>query len=328
MLEEKDNIMEHEITPIKKISVQPDMKLSSAIGPAMKKLGPFIKEAKKRILAIPLRNISDPHTGEDNWVRFATSEELQRIVMETCEGMISVTTLPQMFGMEPVVRAFVFITTSEGLYQLPGCTASQSLSTINTAKAILSAESRAIRRALKELGLRAEYEIYDGEDGSLQSSIDKSQEVELSASEKTSGDVKVSSVKKKLPVSDAATKKSDNKKPVSKVEKQILLETPEKTVVEKSSEVPTKKLAIEINRDTDGWPDKRATSYLSKLLIGLEHVRKNDYTGMNVEKFVKRVLGSDAFSKSNGKRRVMMTSLVTEELETLYQHYVIEQEEL
>jgi hypothetical protein len=315
--------MEHNINnQIERISSQPSLKLNKAIGAAMKKIAPMIKEAQKKILSLPLKPIVDPHTGTSNLVRFATSEELQRIVMETCSGMISVTTLPIMLGNKAVVRAFVLITTTEGLYQLGGSSGAQDVNTLFTDKAILSAESRALRRALRDqLNLRAEYEVYDTDEQSRQSEIDNAPDFDFSEPVKEEINSNVAVTSKTTPVKAAPPKKVVKKPRAKKVD------VSEKNNIQ-LAEFSAEPIKIEVDSSVAGWPDKRATSYLSKLLDGLESVRKGKCQGMSVEKFVKEVLGTSAFGNARGNRRSLMTSLVTDELEKLYQHYVIDKDEL
>ena len=54
----------------------------SGLFSARKKMIPLIKEAQEKLLELPLREIIDPAQGISDFRRFATSEELQRIVMD------------------------------------------------------------------------------------------------------------------------------------------------------------------------------------------------------------------------------------------------------
>ncbi|MAF44106.1 MAG: hypothetical protein CMI54_08130 [Parcubacteria group bacterium] len=144
---------------------------------AFRELEPMLAKAKTMLSELPLRPITDKYTLEQVMVRFATSEELQRIVMRCFKGRIVVDTLPVRAGMTPAVVGKVKILTSEGYITLPGSVGSHEfgLGAVDVgSKQMLSAESKSIRRTLRELGLRAEYEEYDDFDNRQNSSSDVS----------------------------------------------------------------------------------------------------------------------------------------------------------
>tara|TARA_Y100000310_G_scaffold83684_1_gene80333 strand:- start:436 stop:1584 length:1149 start_codon:yes stop_codon:yes gene_type:complete len=144
---------------------------------AFRNLEPMLAKAKKMLSELPLRPITDKYTLEQVMVRFATSEELQRIVMRCFKGRIIVDTLPVRAGMTPAVVGKVKILTPEGYITLPGSVGSHEfgLGSVDVgSKQMLSAESKSIRRTLRELGLRAEYEEYDDFDNRQNSSSDAS----------------------------------------------------------------------------------------------------------------------------------------------------------
>lgn len=140
---------------------------ASGLKSVFRSLKPMIEEAKVKLSQLPLRPIIDTFTYDEVMVRFATAEELQRIVMRCFKGRIIVDTLPARMHGEPAVIGQIKVLTPSGYISLPGAAASQDfgMGAVDVgAKQLLSAETKAIRRTLRELGLRAEYEEYDDHD--------------------------------------------------------------------------------------------------------------------------------------------------------------------
>lgn len=316
---------------------------------ARKQMVPLLKKAQERLLDLPLREIIDPAQGISDLRRFATSEELQRIVMDVFKGLISVDTKLIREKSTPAVVARVLLMTDEGLVPLVSSTASQPMTEMFGGRAVLVAESRAIRRALRELGLRAEFEIYDEDDRVMKSDAHVSTKQEVKATpikdelkvvddfedddvvdpvdvnddQAMSGVSKVpkdlsktakenGSVRKAQAKPTEVPPKSDGKKNEAKKES-----PPSKTQYE-SDQLPEQTIDIEVDYSHADWPDRKKTNYPSVLSKGVDSARAELSLTMN--EFVQAVLGTKRFAN---KKAITFRSLKTTDLELLYQFYVI-----
>lgn len=294
------------------LKIQPSELSGEHITKAIKALASPIKAAKEKLKNIPLKEIVDPLGGEVKWARFATAEELQKILNETCFGKVAVDTMPAMMGTEPSVVAYVLITTEKGIVRLPGSFASQKIDVVSGDKSILWAETRAIRRALRALGLRAETDFLDGEEMRLQEEADKAKENDADSSpeapEKTVQE-KVSDSPE--PKEKSKTSKAPGKRPGKKSGK---------TSGKSALEIPKEPLDVKVARDAPGFPNRKSSTYYNKLMDGLRKARAE--LGVSVEVFVRHVFGEKSFPD----RKITLQSLTTEELEQLFQHYILDQE--
>ncbi len=320
----------------------------SGLFSARKKMIPLIKEAQEKLLELPLREIIDPAQGISDFRRFATSEELQRIVMDVFKGDIIVDTKLIREKATPAVVARVIVMTEEGLVPLISSTASQPMNEMFGGRAILVAESRAIRRALRELGLRAEFEIYDEDDRIMKSDAHNSNKEESIISQDNKSELETLSDfedvdvlneedemalkgEKNAPknVSGASNKRAN--KAVSKSKnskgtqntKSSQSPATEKVGDNKGSTLPLNEIEITVDYKHELWPDRKKTNYPSVLSKGVDKSRVS--TGLSMSDFVQSVLGTERFAK---KKAITFRSLKTLDLEKLYQYYVIENGEL
>lgn len=319
-----------ENTPTISANQKPGFSKSLAL--AIASIRPKIKDAKEALSKLPLKDVPNPIDGTISMVRIATSDDLQRILMKVFLGDVIVNTIPLKLNGVASVTAYVSILTKDGYVNLPGASASESQSTSITDKLLLSAESRAIRRAIREIGLRAEYEVYDDAEVTMQSrveSIEKSkkqpidkEEVELDAetpiidndgviSADADDDV-IPEPSRKAELKQTGTKATSKKsvKPVGKVVKK-----PAKKAAIKPSSIKHNNLNIEPNYDSSEWPNKKAITYCDTLVKKLTSERKG--VGLTVEMFIKSVLGKEAGSNT-------FRSCSTVELEKLYQFYILD----
>ncbi|OUV22604.1 MAG: hypothetical protein CBC55_03590 [Gammaproteobacteria bacterium TMED95] len=310
-----------------------------------KKMVPLLKEAQEKLLELPLREIIDPAQGISDFRRFATSEELQRIVMDVFKGDIIVDTKLIREKAAPAVVARVIVMTDEGMVPLTSSTASQPMNEMFGGRAVLVAESRAIRRALRELGLRAEFEIYDEEDRLMKSDAHKGQAVQSSASKDNKHKLEVIDDfedvdvvaeedelalkgEKKAPknISGASEKKTVKKSraPKDAKEKNVTA-LPESKTEDKGERLnlPLKEIEITVDYKHELWPDRKKTNYPSVLSKGVDNSRS--LTGLPMAEFVQSVLGTERFKQ---KKAITFRSLKTLDLEKLYQYYVIEKGDL
>jgi len=154
-----------------KIQAVPSNFNAKGLAEAIQSLAPMIEEAKKRLAKLPLKDVIEPVSGVTMQCRIATAEDLQRIIMLSTKGRIIVNTVPVRLGKDPAVSATINILTKDGYVTMPGASAAENAAIAVGEKPVLSAESRAIRRALRELGLRTEYEVYDNEESRMQAAV-------------------------------------------------------------------------------------------------------------------------------------------------------------
>ncbi len=313
---------------------------------ALKDIAPLIKKAQESLSSLPLRDVPHKITGEPIKCRFATSEELQRIIMKTCRGRIVVNTVPVQLGNDPAVMAQIAILTEEGYVVLPSATASQRVEQSFIEKPLLSAESRAIRRALRELGLRAEYETYDPEDD----------EARYKASQNSAKDIDLDQVEPKAEVvtdfndptdiksdkdsslddEDIPQKPSDKKTDPAnnKAEKKPVAESEKKTKsraktsskakssprgkTTKSVVLPKKPLSLTPDFEHKKWPSKQDLMYHNIILEALS--KEKTKLKMTMDTFVQQVFGTE---KPPEYKR--LTTFSNQELEMMYQFYIIQQ---
>ena len=314
-----------------------------ALRHAIVDLEPMLKKAQAELLQLPLRPIIDTKTMCKIFVRFATAQELQRILMRHTLGRVIVDVLPVATGTEAVVSARLLIATREGYVQLPTVNfASQGIGLGSTDfghKQVLAAESRAIRRILREIGLRAEYEDDASEKEVMDSErtrhddatkeLDESEVFEsevsadsglnlLSSQNLDDEDIPTLPVNAKneqaqidLPLSASGKAKGRGalpKKAEPKAKGQVTAPSP--------LVIPKKELSLSVNFEHKQWPDRRGTDYTHKLLLGLNNVRKEK--GYTVEDVAKSVFGENHVAQKR------MTSYMTTELEKMYQFHVIQ----
>ncbi|MEG3765125.1 hypothetical protein [Alteromonas sp. 14N.309.X.WAT.G.H12] len=319
---------------------------------ARKKMIPLLAKAQERLLDLPLREIIDPAQGVSDLRRFATSEELQRIVMDVFCGAIVVDTKLVREKAIPAVVARVLLMTTAGLVPLISSTASQCLNEMFGGRAVLVAESRAIRRALRDLGLRAEFEIYDEEDRILKSDVNvveaKSQVASKEGGQKEEeclvldlqDDDVVDAEDEDALVAEKNAPKNITKRAkanVSRRKSKTSVSRPQKAIKDDGDEVVTKKSIAEISTlkdkketlplepievivdyDHADWPNRRKTNYPSVLSKGVDSARHK--LGLTMSEFVQAVLGTKRFEN---KKAITFRSLKTTDLETLYQFYLI-----
>ena len=317
---------------------------------ARKQMVPLLKKAQERLLDLPLREIIDPAQGISDLRRFATSEELQRIVMDVFKGLISVDTKLIREKSVPAVVARVLLMTDEGLVPLVSSTASQPMTEMFGGRAVLVAESRAIRRALRELGLRAEFEIYDEEDRVMKSDahVSTKQEAkpappvkdelkfvddfedddvvdpaEVNDDQAMSGLDKVPKDLSKTAKENGSVRKAQAKPTKSSPKPEVSEKGSKKAassseIQNKSIQLPEQPIDIEVEYSHDDWPDRKKTNYPSVLSKGVDSARAELSLTMN--EFVQAVLGTKRFAN---KKAITFRSLKTTDLEMLYQFYVI-----
>lgn len=309
-----------------------------ALRQAIVNLEPMLKKAQAELLQLPLRPIIDTKTMCKIFVRFATAQELQRILMRHTLGRVIVDVLPVATGSEAVVSARLLIATKEGYVQLPTVNfASQGIgfgSTDFGNKQVLAAESRAIRRILREIGLRAEYEddasekeVMDSERARHDDAVKEQDESEVL----DGSDLSLLS-SQNLDDEDIPTLPVDEKNEQAQVE--LPLSSPDKAKVKAAKfkraepkakgqvptrpplSIPKKELSLSVNFEHKKWPDRRGTDYTHNLLLGLNNVRKEK--GYTVEDVAKSVFGETHVAQKR------MTSYMTTELEKMYQFHVIQ----
>jgi hypothetical protein len=300
---------------------------------AMKELKPLLDEAKQSLSRIPLREVVEPRTGERQLLRIATAEELQRILMQSCLGRVIVDTVPTQIGVNPGVTAQICILTTKGYVKMPGASASEKAGEFFSGEPILSAESRAIRRALREIGLRAESEVFDNEDADIQSKIEmESQSVEDKATdngdavddeaEAEAGSKRPDSQSENAGIPDmpekfnpsqkTSTKRRTAAKPKSTARK--LASKNEKMAAKEEIIAPTQGV-VEPDYEHSEWPNRSLSSYCGKLHNSLSKKQKS--INVNMKPFITNVLG-----EAEGSRT--LRSCLTDELEKLYQFYIIQ----
>lgn len=135
---------------------------SRAVMSALASIRPMIEQARQRVNAIPTIEMLNSFTGKNEIVRIATAEMLQRIVMDTFKLRLIVDTHLVDSGSTITVMATIYILTEDGYQPLRSAHASETRGAGNFSP-VLSAESRAIRLALRGIGLRAEGEVFGGE---------------------------------------------------------------------------------------------------------------------------------------------------------------------
>lgn len=313
---------------------------------ALKNLLPMLKTAQEELAKLPLRPIVDVLTMETIMVRFATAEELQRIVMRNFKGRVVVDTLPVRLGAEPAVVGKVSILTNDGYVTLPGSVASQRFGVGAVemgAKQVLSAETKSIRRTLRELGLRAEYEEYDDTDkrqkeekskparktketpvesvkdiddimlDDIPSMPDDEIKVEASESEKEADNT----ADKKVARREKSSTRTNKKRSPAKA-RATKSEPPKKQASSKVEiTVPDKERELTIQHEHKDWLDIESIRYQNDLLEALNKVRKD--LDVTVELMAKGVFGK------NHKACKRLSSYTTVEMEILYQFYVIQE---
>lgn len=275
---------------------------------AYKKFASVKEDLLKDIQKIEERKITDPITGADVYAKFATASQLQRLLMKHCGGLVAVETRPISISNNIIVEARCVITTEQGLYLTdPKCASKRNVAA-TPFKTILEVESRAIRLALRGLGLRIEDEYI--------SHID-----DIPEAEKVVAETK--------PVEEEkASKKKASKKVATKAKNQNSTDT----AINKNESPPEKTVTIkklkEVDRTSAGWPDKEKTTYKSTLKDSLrESMKSGRGKGLTVTEFIKQVLGTNVRALDKGNR-LSINGLMLDELEKLYQYYIIDQEEI
>jgi len=271
-------------------------------------------EAKLKLSKLPLKDVTNPIDGTISMVRIASAEDLQRIIMQVFMGEVIVNTIPVSLNGTASVTAYVSILTDDGYVRMPGSSASESQGASITDKVLLAAESRAIRRAIRELGLRAEYEVYDENDTTMQVKASKVKKDE-DEDEDSSLEV-VEELDDDIPDPDDAKGKNSVSRGIAKVvaKKSTTKKSTAKKAKIKPISVEHKKVDVKPNYENDEWPNKKAITYCDTLVKKLTVERKK--VGLTVESFIKSVLGDEVGSNT-------FRSCSTLELECLYQFYII-----
>jgi hypothetical protein len=307
------------------IRTTPSMEKKDGLQDAMRAIGALMPQAKARLARLPIREVTDRLTGLPIQCRFATSEELQRIVMEVFKGLVVINTIPVFFGVSPAITAQVCVLTKSGYVVLPGATASQGI-TVGIGKALLSAESRSIRRAIRDLGLRAEYEVFDPDEDNrlnLRVAVAKPEPSDSALSitpDVDDADSDIPSERGHASNDDALTLDATKKpKPKSKTKQRQKASKSgaDKPAIDKQVSIPKNQLKLKVDHDHKMWPNIRATTYLNELFTSIEKARKA--SGLNVDVFIRQVLGS-----KNVQSGAVLRSCITTELELLFQFYVIQ----
>jgi hypothetical protein len=333
--------MDHQVEIKNKVRAVPIPGPAKGLKKALADLKPMLEKAKDMLKRLPLRDMIDPFTGVSQPCRIATSEDLQRILMLTCGGRVIVNTVPVSIGNNPSVSAHVCILTDAGYVSLPGSTATEATGSSITDRAVLSAESRSIRRAIRELGLRAEYEDYDPEDSRQQSEMGKQERNKALPKEPKKA---VSTVKNKadvalvpttiyediddedsnIPEAPASFVEKHPKKPVAIAKKAPVRRKPAVNTKGKLSQapkldvtIPDEEMKIKVDFKHEDWPNNRAVTYVSILLDKLSEARKS--SGLKMDDFIKQVIG-----KKNRPDNMKLRSCANVELESLYQFYIIQ----
>lgn len=331
--------------------VVPNIAKSPALAKAMKELGPMLKEARILLTQLPLREIIDPFSAETVLQRFATAEELQRIVMECTLGRIIVNTLPIRTGSHAAAIAQLAILTEDGYVVLPGRHASQQQGEGSKElgfRQLLSAETRAIRRTLRDLGLRAEYEEYDADDSRNIAAADEEskpvthavvskpatkdfnepdfssdQDSDLPGSPEGAFALSASPANDK-PVTEKTkprTSRARADKKVAKDSAPAVSMAPESSHKRQSKphvilSIPKESRGVVADLSHAEWPSRNNIRYQNNLLTTLNEVRtRYEWT---VESMTRHVFGEDhqAFKR--------LASYTTKDLEALYQYFVIQ----
>jgi hypothetical protein len=340
---------------VKKIKAFPSAssKSNKSLGKAMADLAPLIKKAKEKLYDLPLREIFNEHKGVYEHVHLASAQELQRIVMETCEGRIIVNTLPVMLGVKPSVVANIFILTDEGFVKLPGACATKHIEVASTSKPLLEAESKAIKRAFRALGLRCESDAFDTEEADrkaqsmrdekksdTQSSEDKEREVSDSVDAKNTAnaDTDADDIPEmpenfgkddKPTLSKGSDKKNSKTGSASKVSNKTntaqkgasksttsTRRTSDKSTKKVEVEIPSEPLNVVVDETAKGWPSSKGTGrYISDILDALSAKCKE--LKITEKIFIKHVLGEKT-------DRARIKSVTMGQARTLYQYYIVE----
>lgn len=317
-----------------KIRSMPAIGEAKGLKQALLELAPMLKKAQSALNKLPLRPVIDVLTSDEIMVRFATAEELQRIIMKSFLGRVVVNTLPIKLGLDPAVTAQIAILTSEGYVVLPGSFASQKVGegAIELGnKQLLSAETRAIRRSLRELGLRAEYEEYDVVqkkdeiDNSEEDESDKANEISdiefLGDFEDMDEESDIPSIPKDK-IKSANEGKSEKKsgKNTKVKEKAAVNSKKAQAAKKKPHVIPKNPLSLMVDREHENWPSIKSIRYQNDLLDVLGKIRTK--SGMTVDVMVRRVFGK------NHDASKRLATYTTNELEVLYQFYAIQQEKV
>jgi hypothetical protein len=335
--------MDHQVETKDQVRAVPVPGRAKGLKKALADLKPMLEKAKDMLKRLPLRDMIDPFTGISQPCRIATSEDLQRILMLTCGGRVIVNTVPVSIGNNPSVSAQICILTDEGYVSLPGSTATEATGSSITDKAVLSAESRSIRRAIRELGLRAEYEDYDPEDSRQQSEIGKQERNKAIPKEtpKAAPVVKskvaldspdiyeaIDDEDSNIPEGPASFAVKDTKNTVATVVKAKKAPVRRKTTASSTKGklstapkldiiIPDEEMDIKVDFKHENWPNNRAVTYVSILLDKLGEARK--ISGLKMDDFIKQVIG-----KKGRPDNMKLRSCANVELEALYQFYIIQ----
>lgn len=305
-----------------------------ALRKSLAEIGPMLLKAQEELLRLPLRPILDPKTMLPVFVRFATAQELQRILMRHTLGRVIVDVLPVSTGTDSVVSARLSVATNEGYVQMPTINFASQTSGLGGRdlghKQLLSAESRSIRRVLREIGLRAEYEDDASEQETMEAERSKHDDAiqkQNNADEPAMDDADDSADNAKLSEQDLDDEDipSMNSSKHGQVELPLApAKSPRQKRPQKASKVaaiatakaPKKELELELNYEHKAWPDRRGTDYTHNLLQGLNEIRKSK--GYTVEDLAKLVFGEGHVAQKR------LTSYMTKELQKMYQFHVIQ----
>jgi hypothetical protein len=283
-------------------------------------ISPMIEKARSRLGRLKKRVVYDNETGFPKEVRIPTANELQRILFEASAGHLVIdTVLATSDQYHTTLVATCYVLHPEGGY-VPLKTRSASIKrAVGQASPLLTAESKAIKRVLREIGLRAEEESFDEDDTMKDSAVVKQAKKGDETIAKTpdfpsANEDPVS--QKKTAVSEKAPAKSPNKQPRPSRAK---TNKPAKSRIVAAENDKSIKNKPELKENVPTtFPDKGALNYTELLVDGLKKAKSRKGSRLKVSEFISQVLGTDAPSR--------FVSCSTTELEALYQHYIIDAE--
>ena len=195
-------------------------------------------------------------------------------------------------------------------------------------KALLTAETRAIRKVLNHLGLLPDDEGEDPVMAKVKNTPRKKVEEDVHLEphrdpdvydvEETQGDsveVEPETKPKAAPVKSNTRAKRTAQKKKTAASKRV-------EEADLSEVIPEKALDITIPQSDEDWPDVTSASYFDTLSKGVEKAykeRKAKQSDYSLERFIRGVLGKDA--QANCKR-LSLKRLRIPEFEKLYAYYV------
>jgi TusA-related sulfurtransferase len=305
---------------------------------AFSEIKPLIREAQKLLDKIPLRDIVvDEYTGEKVKCRFATGNELQQILMRVFKGRVIIQTYPLETDRTPTVVSHIGILTEQGYVMLQGSIASEKYDNDFLGRSLLSAESRAIRRALRKIGLRAEFDLENLKEITQQNkniSDNKSSESvdvviddealvpDISVDCKKNNEINTNTSDEESDCQSDATKKSDTIKTKRRTNKKKTTRKTTKTTTKSQKEDEVSLDAL-INFKAPLSILPTYANSLFKWCSDCYKYLKSKNKIKNVSEFISNVLSDYYYEQSNSKDEfepLMFCS--TSDLEQIYKHYL------